>query len=284
MVDLLKSGRVIFGEDESQIIQIKEYLRDYEGSLKSVIELDSRVGANTLEAIFGSREAFKGPKPVDLIKMFVRFCTRDGDVVLDSFAGSGTTGHAVLEANREDGETRAFVLIQMPFDSKRDETTNRNICEQITAERIRRVIQGYGRVRRNRRGSTSRERVGGLGGEFTYARLGPRLLDEFRGFAEKPPAYEDLAKYVWFTDTSQPFNAAKMNRETGRIGVHERTAYYLLYAPEGKGRTALDREFLDGIKKDKSAKKVVYCEKVWVHRDELAAHGVLALVVPFHLK
>ncbi|WP_025321800.1 site-specific DNA-methyltransferase [Deferrisoma camini] len=113
MERLLASGKIIFGEDETQIVQIKEYLRDYTGGLKAVVELDSRVAANSIEALFGSREIFRNPKPVELLSNFFSFITATGSVVLDFFAGSGTTGHAVINLNREDGGRRKFILVEM---------------------------------------------------------------------------------------------------------------------------------------------------------------------------
>ncbi len=113
MKDLLASGKVVFGEDESQIIQIKEYLRDYSAGLKGLVELDSRVAANVLEAMFGSRVVFKNPKPVELLVGLLAFVASPGRSVLDYFAGSGTTGHAVINLNREDGGRRKFLLVEM---------------------------------------------------------------------------------------------------------------------------------------------------------------------------
>jgi len=113
MKTLLASGKVLFGDDETQIIQIKEYLRDYSGTLKGLVELDSRVAANALESLFGSREAFKNPKPVELLANLLSFVASSGRAVLDYFAGSGTTGHAVINLNREDGGKRKFILVEM---------------------------------------------------------------------------------------------------------------------------------------------------------------------------
>jgi hypothetical protein len=116
------------------------------------------------------------------------------------------------------------------------------------------------------------------------ARVGASLLDEANSFGKTPPSFEDLAKYIWFTDTSQPFSLKQVKKKTGHIGTWRGTSYYLLYSPDGKGRTALDREFLKGLEDD-AAKKVVYCEKVWIHRDELREFGhIVPMVLPFHLK
>ena len=113
MTRLLESDKVIFGPDETQIIQIKEYLRDYDGGLKGLVELDSRVGANALESLFDSREVFKNPKPADLLMNLLSFVADAGRHVLDFLAGSGTTGDAVVNLNRRDGGQRKYILVEV---------------------------------------------------------------------------------------------------------------------------------------------------------------------------
>ena len=113
MERLLESDRIIFGVDETQIIQIKEYLRDYDAGLKGLVELDSRVGANALEALFGSREIFKNPKPVELLTHLLGFVSAEDQMVMDFLAGSGTTGHAVINLNRNDGGRRKYLLVEI---------------------------------------------------------------------------------------------------------------------------------------------------------------------------
>ena len=113
MRKLFEDDKIIFGSDETQIVQVKEYLRDYAGDLKGLVELDGRVGANALEALFGSREVFRNPKPADLLVNLLGFVAAGGKSILDFFAGSGTTGQAVIELNRNDGGRRKFILIEM---------------------------------------------------------------------------------------------------------------------------------------------------------------------------
>ena len=113
MDKLLKQGRIIFGKDHTQIIQVKEYLKEYNGTLKGIIELDSRTAANSLEALFASRELFKNPKPPLLLEHLFPFVAGPSDSFLDFAAGSGTTGHAVLNLNRADGGKRKYILIEM---------------------------------------------------------------------------------------------------------------------------------------------------------------------------
>ena len=113
MLKLLENDKIIFGADETQIIQIKEYLHDYDGGLKGLVELDSRVGTNALESLFGSREVFKNPKPTELLSNLLSFVTGTNRHVLDFLAGSGTTGHAVIDLNRGDGGHRRYLLVEV---------------------------------------------------------------------------------------------------------------------------------------------------------------------------
>ncbi len=170
--------------------------------------------------------------------------------------------------------------MQQAFDTKENEKEKFNICEEITAERVRRVIKGYSY--KTQTGKT--EKVAGLGGEFAYARVGAKLMGEYRNLGDKLPDYEQVARYVYFTETSQNFDAKKMDKATGKIGEWQGTSYYLLYSPDRKEARALDVEFLEKLK-DKNLRKVIYCEKVWVHREDLSKFGdVRPMLVPFNLK
>src|SRR5581483_7154564 len=103
----------IFGKDHTQIVQMKDYLDEYRDSLRSVIEMDARKGAYTLKALFGKNfDGFRNPKPVELIERFIGAAGGKDALVLDAFAGSGTTGHAVMRLNKLDGGSRRFILIE----------------------------------------------------------------------------------------------------------------------------------------------------------------------------
>ncbi|GGH03640.1 site-specific DNA-methyltransferase [Silvibacterium dinghuense] len=123
MKELLKAGRVIFGEDEDQIIQLKQYLSEYEGKLSSVINLDSRTGANELNKLFGVQKIFSNPKPEALLFRLFGFVTTDDDIALDFFAGSGSSAQAIRRLNHLDGGSRRFILVQIPevLDPKKSE-------------------------------------------------------------------------------------------------------------------------------------------------------------------
>jgi adenine-specific DNA-methyltransferase len=159
MDELLKEKRVLFGEDETKIIELKLYVKDYKAKLASVYELDTRVGANELRAIFpGVQIPLRYPKPTEYMKEFLSFVTGPNAIVLDAFAGSGTTGHALLDMNKTDGGSRHFILIE-----------SEKFTDTLTAERIRRVIKGVPKA-------TDEALQKGLGGSFTFVEIGQPMM------------------------------------------------------------------------------------------------------------
>lgn len=119
MKKLLDEERILFGEDENKLIELKVYAYEYEDKLASVITLDGRSGANDLRAMFPGEQRFKNPKASALLETIFPFVTGGGEYVLDFFAGSGTTAQGVLALNRKDSQNRRFVLTEMGsyFDS-----------------------------------------------------------------------------------------------------------------------------------------------------------------------
>lgn len=119
-------------------------------------------GTTLIKQVMGYK-AFDHPKPLSLIKNLIRQSTdrNNGDIVLDFFAGSGTTGHATLALNNEDGGNRKFILISSTESTEKD--PDKNICRDVTAKRIKNVLQGYSY--RTAKGTTS---VNALNGNFAY--------------------------------------------------------------------------------------------------------------------
>lgn len=127
MRELLAQGKIIFGADETKLVELKVYVTDYRAKLSSLFELDGRVGTNELKEIFpGEKRPFDFPKPTALIEELLSFTTSGDDIVLDSFAGSGTTGHAVLKLNSADRQQRRFILVEM----------KKSIATEKTCERV----------------------------------------------------------------------------------------------------------------------------------------------------
>jgi DNA modification methylase len=288
--------RIWWGEDGNNDPALKRFLAEVKDLVPETIWTYQEVG-HTQDAkkevlrILGQTEAPLTPKPVDLISRICWIASEPGDIILDSFAGSGTTAHAVLRLNAEGKGDRTFVLVQQPHDTKENEKTKLNICEQLTAPRVTRVVKGYDYVKRGPKGKTKKCKEHGLGGSFTYARLGPRLFGEYRELGDNLPAYDELAKYIFYTETSREFDARAAREKTGRIGEDNQTAYYLLYTPDPKSDRALDMVWLKQVaEKEPCRNLVVYCEKLWVHRDELhqwekrTGKTLRTMIVPFQLK
>jgi adenine-specific DNA-methyltransferase len=148
MDELIHENRVIYPEDESQIIQIKEYLEDYERKLASVVELDSRTGSNELKDLFGDKPVFKNPKPSLLYREILDFCVSPRDIVLDFFAGTGTTAQTLVAMGVRVSPSPRFVLVQLPepVNEKTEEGRNAlaagmKTIADICKERLRRVAK-----------------------------------------------------------------------------------------------------------------------------------------------
>ena len=142
---LLDEGKILFGDDETKIIELKVYAKDYQEKLSSVIELDGRLGSYDLKNVFKeSARIFNNPKPIRFLLSFIPLLLKKNDTILDFFSGSATIAHAVLALNKQDGENRKFICIQLP--EKCDEKSEafkagfKNIAD-IGKERIRRVIK-----------------------------------------------------------------------------------------------------------------------------------------------
>lgn len=112
MANLLLEGRILFGIDHNKLIELKVYASEYEEKLSSVFTLDGRSGANDLRAMFSDGLPFKNPKPTALLEHLLPFVVQPAQIALDFFAGSATTGHAVINLNREDGGARKFLLVE----------------------------------------------------------------------------------------------------------------------------------------------------------------------------
>lgn len=158
---LLSEERILFGEDETKIIELKVYASEFEDKLSSVFELDGRTGPYDLKALFPEgKKVFSNPKPVLLMERLISFMTGPEDICLDMFAGSSTLAHAMLELNRREGGSRRFISIQYPEtigqDSK-DAKEAYNFCKQIG---LKPFISEISKERTRRAGAVLREKEG----------------------------------------------------------------------------------------------------------------------------
>ncbi len=229
-------------------------------------------GGRTLERILG-RKAFAYPKPLSLLSSLVRAATRSGDIVLDSFAGSGTTGQALMKLNAEDGGNRRFILVEMEPD----------ICKNITAERLRRsrptpqpppVAEG-GALSSDSEGKFSL--ADGFG--FRYCRLGEPLFDA-EGRIREEVTFEELAHHIFFTETGEPL-PQRVDGSSPLIGTLNGIAYYLIW--KGKGESVLDTGSLRSLSGVQGV-NVVYAEGCTVGASSLRRRGIMYKQVPYGVK
>lgn len=216
---LVKEGRIWFGNDGMGMPRRKTYLNEREGSVPWTWWTNKEAGHNQeakkeIIEIFESITAFDTPKPTSLIKRILQIATERDSVILDSFAGSGTTAQAVLELNKDDGGNRKFILVEME-----------DYANTITAERGRRVIKGVP-------GAKNENLREGLGGTFSYFKLGEAIEMENLLRGENLPTYDEFARYLFYTATGEEFNENAINQETGFIGESSNHEVYLFYKPD----------------------------------------------------
>jgi len=228
-----------------------------------------------------SIDDFPTPKPTLLLQRVLQIATDKNSIILDSFAGSGTTAHAVLNLNKQDDGNRKFILIEMM-----------DYAETITAERVKRVMQGYPSTSL-RAGSEGNKKTEGTGGAFDYYTLGAPLFDAQQNLNEAV-GVERIREYIWYSETRAPLSVvgsqlsglaaagATDNRQRTTdnpyfLGMHERTAYYFVY--EAKALTTLDHELL-GTLPTKGERTVIYADNCLLSKKFLERHGIVFKKIP----
>ncbi|MEI7587333.1 site-specific DNA-methyltransferase [Runella sp.] len=145
MSKLIEEGRILYGEDETKIIELKVYAHEFEDKLSSIIELDGRTGSYDLRDVFpDSQRIFTNPKPYKFLNSFLAYVLKSDDTILDFFGGSGSLGHAVVALNQEDNGSRKFILVQIPeaTDEKSEAfKAGYKKISDITIERNKRVVE-----------------------------------------------------------------------------------------------------------------------------------------------
>ena len=258
--------QIVKGRKEFDIFQ-KDYLNK-EGENKSIkpksfwlgSEFSSEAGTLQLKKIF-EQKSFQTPKSVDFIQYCLYQATDKNSIILDSFSGSGTTAHAVLNLNKQDGGSRKFILIEME-----------DYAETITAERVKRVIKGYGSA-----GSPQAE---GIVGSFDFYELGqPLFLED--GNLNELVGVEKIRQYVYYTETKTPLVLSTLERAEGEakhfLGKHNNTAYYFNY--EQDEVTTLDHAFLATIS-TKAEQYVIYADNCLLTKQFMTKHHLIFKKIP----
>jgi adenine-specific DNA-methyltransferase len=254
--------RVWWGQNGDSVPRIKKFLSEAKnGVVPTTLWLHTDAGQNAdakqeVRNIFHDEgEIFTTPKPTRLIERILQIASNSDSIILDSFAGSGTTANAVLNMNKTDGGNRKFILIEMM-----------DYAESITAERVRRVIDGYGE---------SRSTVEGVGGSFGFYELGEPLLNAGQTLNENVPT-EKIRQYVFFMETKQLLGIANAD-EPYLLGVHVNSAYYLHY--EKDRITTLNHEFLVTIQ-TRAEGYVIYADLCMLSDEELREFHITFKKIP----
>lgn len=223
--------------------------------------LDNKKGSDALKLM--NIDNFDYPKYIGFIEYLINLFTASNALILDSFAGSGTTAHAVLNLNKRDGGHRRFILVEMC-----------DYAETITAERVRRVIDGYGE---------GNKAVEGTGGSFSYYELGETIYDPQSGLLNDNADIEHIRRYIWYSETTTPYQLPTTAQHPYLLGQKDNTRYYFYYR-RGK-ETALDRTFLSTFTlADKAEQYIIYADCCRLSKDFLLAHHITFKQIPRDIK
>lgn len=262
--ELDKQGRMWYGKNGDGVPRRKTYLSEREGISAWTWWPNDEVGHNQegkqeVNYIFNSATIFDTPKPSRLIERIVQLYVNDGEIILDSFAGSGTTAHAVLNLNNDDGGNRKFILIEM------EEYAN-----TITAERAKRVANGYGDGNKKKKGT---------GGAFDFYNLGQSLfVGENKEYLNEEVGIEKIRQYIWYSETkTAKIDCEAINENPYYLGSKDDTAYYFIY--ERDDTTSLDHEFLSTININ-AGQYVIYADNCLLANDFMSRHNIIFKKIP----
>lgn len=259
-------GKIVFkkeyGDNERGFI-LKRYKTDVQDDFFKVDSLYfanneyiNQVATKDIYSMFDSK-VFDYTKPVSFVQKIISFATKDGDIVLDSFAGSGTTAHAVMAQNLEDGGNRKFILVEME-----------DYANTITAERVRRAIKRDG-----------------YDSGFGYYKLGP-AIDAETMLAGNLPDYKQFAKYVYYLATGQDHpDEKKINESTYLVGKHDHETIYLVYKKdlEALKSLAITLDWAEKTNATDSGPKIVYAPACYLDEEALYKYQIKFVSIPYNL-
>ena len=265
---LCSEGRMWFGKDGKARPRVKNFLSEVSGVSSWTWWPNSEVGHNQeakkeINAIIGGGNPFDTPKPVRLIRRILEIASDKDSIILDSFAGSGTTGHAVLDLNKEDGGNRRFILAEMLPD----------IAINVTAERIKRVINGVADLPP-------------LGGGLRFCNLGETLFNS-QGQIADSVTFKDLAHHVFFIATGEPL-PHEAELKTPLLSASNGVAVYLLYNgilgdKSVNGGNVLTREILSSLPPHDGT-RIIYGNGCRISPERLRRENIIFRQVPYEVR
>lgn len=270
----IKNGFIVFKQNKGGwSIYFKQYYKvnnnddiivrtlPYQNLLEDE-SFNSARGTSDLMKIFNSK-IFDYPKPISLIEELIKIATDKTSLILDSFAGSGTTAHAVLNLNKQDSGNRKFILCEMC-----------DYAETITAERVRRVMKGYGE---------GKNAVTGTGGSFDFYELGETIFDPVTGNLNDNADTEAIRRYMWFSETNSAYIQPAKDAHSYLLGTFQHNNYYFYYK---KGEeTCLDWDFLNTFtQKDKAEMYIIYADRCVLTEEEMMRLNIRFKKIPRDIK
>lgn len=271
--ELDANGRVWWGTNGDNMPRLKRFLSEVkQGVVPQTLWLYRDVGhtqeaKQELKALIdfeNSESVFITPKPTRLIRRILDVATDEDSIILDSFAGSGTTGHAVLALNAEDGGNRRFILVEQE-----------DYADTLTAERIRRVIQGAPHAK-------DKALQEGLGGSFTFCTLGPNF-DEETLLKGGLPSYQEMGRFVFFTATGEKLDESQIDEPRCYLGESSRYSVYLIYQPDIDylKRTPLDLDFAMHLPPANGKPRLVIASHKYLDEDRMAEYRIEFCQLPW---
>ena len=261
----LMPQRKVWSIFEKDYFEIDERIKPTTAWTKK--EFNSERGTETFIELGFDKNDFPKPKPVGLIKHILEFATDKNSIILDSFAGSGTTAHAVLELNKEDGGNRKFILVEQE-----------DYANTITAERVRRVIKGI-------KTAKNEDLKKGTGESFSYFELGSTIEMESLLKGKNLPSFKEFARYLFYTATGEEFNEKNISEKTGFIGESKNYEAYLFYKPdlEWLKKNALTLELCKSLPKHKGKQRLVFAPAKYVDAVTLLEYRIDFCQLPYEI-
>ncbi len=268
----LADNRVIWGKNGKTKPQLKRFKSEAEAKGTNPFTIWNDVPTATdatreLMNIFGGKKEFDTPKPVGLLNRIIKLSCNKDSLILDSFAGSGTTAEAVIKLNEGDGGNRKFILVEME-----------DYADKLTAERVRRVI--------NCKSSINELFKPDYKGSFSYFDLGDPIETEAILKGDKLPSYLELARYVYYTATGEEFDESKLDESKNFVGSSSHYDVYMLYKPdlEYLKQTALTLNMARELRaKDGTKPLLVFAPTKYVETGELEELKIDFCQLPFEI-
>lgn len=204
---------------------------------------------------------FEYAKPYTLVQFLISIFADNTSIILDSFAGSGTTAQSVIELNKQKNSKCKFILIELG-----------NYADTITAYRVKNVMNGYGE---------GKNKVEGTGGGFDFYELGDTIFDSKSGLLNDNAPLENIREYVWFAETDIPYNKPEDDRNEYLLGRKDGVDYYLYYK-QGE-ETTLNWDFLISIKR-KAEQYIIYADRCLLDAEEMQKHNIVYKKIPRDIK